>query len=84
MSCAASAVSLVPKLERLGGHLVVDGLVTLLDRGRTLIEGEAGCQHRHYGQQGQDRDAAPPPPVVPAGGVVSGVEERLLVAGSGG
>ena len=65
------------ELEGFGDHLVVDGLVTLPDRGRTLIEGDARCRHRQDGQQGQDRESAPPPPGAAARGVVSGVKERL-------
>jgi hypothetical protein len=60
-----------------GDHLVVDGLVTLPDRGRPLIPGHDRCRHGQPGQQGQDREGAASLSAAAARGAVSGAKERL-------
>ena len=71
------------ELEGFGDHLVVDGLVTLPDRCRALMQSDARRCHRQDGQQGQEGETAAPPAAAAGGGPFAGVQEAALRAGEG-
>ena len=68
------------ELEGFGDQLVVDGLITLPDRGPALRESQTRCRHRQHREQGQDGKGTPPQAAAADGGPLAGLQEVTLGA----